>query len=210
LGINTLLHFIFFLPVKVSYKRKSCSPITDYFLFSLYYVHLTVSRLLSMTPTKAFALLLWAAAASTTTASASFIQAACSEIAKQVPKKLFYPQDDAYGFENTDYYNIALTALMPACIFQPTEATEVAAAVKILNQPQYKDVPFAIKSGGHDPNKGHSSVKGGVLLALSKMAFVEYDSAQNVAQFGPGGHWDCVIAPLDKQNVTVLGGRLGR
>jgi FAD/FMN-containing dehydrogenase len=135
------------------------------------------------------------------------VQEACSSIKALAPQKLFYPQDSAYALENTDYYNIGLAELQPACIFQPTSAEEVSAAVKVLNK--YNDVPFAVKSGGHDPNPGHSSVKGGVLIALSKMAYAHYNKVDNTAQFGPGGHWSTVIGPLEKEGVAVVGGRLG-
>jgi FAD/FMN-containing dehydrogenase len=152
------------------------------------------------------ALLLWATAVATA-AAASDVSSACADIKAAAPGKLFYPRDSAYKLENTDYYNIGLAELGPACILQATTATEVSAAVKILNK--YGDVPFAVKSGGHDPNPGHSSVKDGVLIALSKMSTVKYDKTKKTAQFGPGGHWSSVIAPLDKQGVTVVGGRLG-
>jgi FAD/FMN-containing dehydrogenase len=135
------------------------------------------------------------------------VQQACTDIKNLTPTKLFYPNDKAYGLENTDYYNIGLAELKPACIFQPTTAEEVSSAIKILNK--YNDVPFAVKSGGHDPNPGHSSIKDGILIALSKMTFVSYDKKSNTAQFGPGGHWNTLIKPLDKQGVTVVGGRLG-
>jgi FAD/FMN-containing dehydrogenase len=141
------------------------------------------------------------------TSKSSNVQQACSSIKTASSQKLFYPQDNAYGLENTDYYNIGLAELKPACIFQPTTAEEVSAAVKILNN--FRDVPFAVKSGGHDPNPGHSSVKDGVLIALSKMDFVHYDKSLRTAQFGPGGHWNTLLTPLDKQGVTVVGGRLG-
>lgn len=131
----------------------------------------------------------------------------CSDLKSSVPSKLFYPQDNAYGLENTDYYNIGLAEMKPACIFQPTTAQEVSTAMKLLNK--HKDVPFAVKSGGHDPNVGHSSVKDGLLIALSKMKFVRYDKGTKLAEFGPGGHWNELIKPLDAQGVTVVGGRLG-
>lgn len=160
-----------------------------------------------MTPTKAFASLLWAAAVATTAAAPADVSAACSEIKVAAPGTLLYPQDKAYKLENTDYYNLGLAELKPACILQATKATEVSDAVKILNK--YQDVPFAVKSGGHDPNEGHSNVKGGVLIALSKMSFARYDQAQKLTQFGPGGHWSDVIANLDKKGVAAVGGRLG-
>jgi FAD/FMN-containing dehydrogenase len=156
---------------------------------------------------KTFATLLCAAVATAASAAPSDVASACADIKAAAPGKLFYPQDLAYKLENTDYYNIGLAEMGPACILQATEASEVSAAVKILNK--YGDVPFAVKSGGHDPNEGHSSVKGGVLIALSKMTFVKHEKGSRVAQFGPGGHWSDVIGPLDKKGAAVVGGRLG-
>jgi hypothetical protein len=156
---------------------------------------------------KTLATLLWAAAATVAAAAPSEVVSACTEINAAAPGKLFYPQDAAYKLENTDYYNIGLAELGPACILQATKATEVSEAVKILNK--YGDVPFAVKSGGHDPNEGHSSVRGGVLIALSKMSFVRHEKGSRVVQFGPGGHWSDIIGSLDKKGATAVGGRLG-
>jgi FAD/FMN-containing dehydrogenase len=155
---------------------------------------------------KALTALLFAAAAIAAAPSAD-AAAACVDIKAAAPTKLFYPSDAAYKLENTDYYNIGLAELGPACILQATTPAEVSAAVKILNR--HADVPFAVKSGGHDPNAGQSSVAGGVLIALSKMAFVRYEKGSEVAEFGPGGHWSDIIGPLDKKGVTAVGGRLG-
>ncbi|KAF2670504.1 FAD-binding domain-containing protein [Microthyrium microscopicum] len=132
---------------------------------------------------------------------------ACEAIKKAVPSKLFYPSDKSYTTENTNYYNIGLAELMPACIFQPTTAQEVSTAVKILNSTP--DVKFAVKSGGHDPNAGHSSVKDGVLIALSQMQFTRLSSDKKTAEFGPGGHWNDIQRKLDPLGAAVVGGRLG-
>ena len=51
-------------------------------------------------------------------------------------------------------------------MFFPTSTDMVSAAVKLLNN--YTDVPFAMKSGGHNPNVGFSSVSGGLLIAFKE------------------------------------------
>ncbi|KAF2397828.1 FAD-binding domain-containing protein [Trichodelitschia bisporula] len=132
---------------------------------------------------------------------------ACKAIQSAVPGKLFYPGDGPYKQENSDYYNIGLSELMPACIVRPTLTPEVAEIVKILNK--FADVKFAVKSGGHDPNAGHSSVRDGVLIALSQMKGVEYDKAKKVVYLKPGGQWSGVIKELEKDGVTIVGGRIG-
>ncbi|KAK7414984.1 hypothetical protein QQX98_006217 [Neonectria punicea] len=80
-------------------------------------------------------------------------------------------------------------------------------AVKVLNK--HPDVNVAAKSGGHDPNPGHATVHDGVLISLSEIAGTTYDRSKNVAYVKPGGEWNDVISPLDKEGVTVVGGRLG-
>lgn len=135
-------------------------------------------------------------------------QSTCSRISSQLPGKLALPKSPEYNRENGNYYNIGLADLGPACIVHPTNAQEVAEVVKILRESP--DVPYAVKSGGHDPNPGHSSVRDGILIALSKIAGVQYDTGKHLATFGPGGAWEDVIGPLEKQGVTVVGGRLGK
>jgi FAD/FMN-containing dehydrogenase len=105
-------------------------------------------------------------------------------------------------------YNAGLAELKPACITFPSSPEDVSKIVKILHT--RNDVPFAIKSGGHDPNPGHGSVKDGVLIALRHINGTVYDKATNTVKFKPGGHWADVMKVLDKDDVSVVAGRLGR
>jgi FAD/FMN-containing dehydrogenase len=134
--------------------------------------------------------------------------AACTEIKIALPGRVHLPGQAAYTKENKDYYNIGLADLRPTCITMPQSVQEVSQIVKILNK--HESVPFAIKSGGHDPNPGHSSVKDGVLIALRYINGTEYDAAKGVAYVKPGGHWSDVITPLARQGQTVVSGRLGK
>jgi FAD/FMN-containing dehydrogenase len=132
---------------------------------------------------------------------------ACSEIKTALKGKVSLPKEPAYTKENKDYWHAGLAELMPACITFPSSPADVSAIVKILNT--RSDVPFAIKSGGHDPNPGHSSVKGGVLIAMRHINGTVYDKASNTVSLKPGGHWVDVMKVLDKENVAIVAGRLG-
>ena len=104
---------------------------------------------------------------------------ACDKIAQELGGKVLFPGEPAYRKESRDYYNIGLAELTPACIAMPSSAQDVSKIVRIL-----KGVPsvnFAVKSGGHDPNPGHSSIKDGVLIALRNVAGTEYDPNRQVA-----------------------------
>lgn len=95
----------------------------------------------------------------------------------------------------------------PECVVFASSAKDVSTAfIELKNFP---DVKFSVKSGGHDPNLGHSSVKNGVLISLNKMKGATYDSTTKLAKVLPGGEWINPISDLAKHDVTVVGGRLG-
>ncbi|KAK8051867.1 hypothetical protein PG993_003252 [Apiospora rasikravindrae] len=102
-----------------------------------------------------------------------------------VPKDAL-PGDAAYGAELSHYWSKSLADLRPACVVQPVTVEQVAAVVRVLNHQNHTSVPFAVKSGGHDPNPGHASVDGGVLIALHHMKGTRYDAEKGVAYVKPG------------------------
>ncbi|KAK8023629.1 hypothetical protein PG993_011695 [Apiospora rasikravindrae] len=133
---------------------------------------------------------------------------ACREIADQLPAgRVAYPLQLAYTVETQRYWSLALRELRPACIVSPQDAEQVAAAVRVLGN--HPDVQFTVKSGGHDPNPGHSSIDGGVLIATREMVGATYDAATGHALVKPAGEWNDVIGDLEPSGVTVVGGRLG-
>lgn len=133
---------------------------------------------------------------------------ACKEISTALPDRVSFPISVAYTSETSKYWSTALREIQPTCIVLPRFVEEVSSAVKILNK--YPEVNFAAKSGGHDPNPGHGSVEGGVLIALRDISGTTYDATTNLAYVKPGGEWNDVIGALDPQGVAVVGGRLGR
>jgi FAD/FMN-containing dehydrogenase len=172
-----------------------------------------MAPLFSFSSLLGFALVTSGAIASTATASNDVAPsvdagAACDEIKTALLNKLFVAKDTGYQKENAAYYNVGLSELMPRCIAMPSSAQDVSAIVKILNK--HAGVRFAIKSGGHDPNPGQSSVKDGVLIAMKNIAGTTNDKEKQVAYIKPGGRWSDAIGPLAKENVTVVSGRLGK
>ncbi|KAK6530785.1 hypothetical protein TWF281_007621 [Arthrobotrys megalospora] len=94
--------------------------------------------------------------------------------------------------------------LTPTCIFSPTSTKDVSKAVAILS---HSSCVFAIRAGGHMPNRGFSSTDNGVLISLTKLNKIAYDAASGVVELGPGSRWTGVYNALDPLNVTVLGAR---
>ncbi|KAF2670690.1 FAD-binding domain-containing protein [Microthyrium microscopicum] len=135
---------------------------------------------------------------------------ACQAIANVVPDQIAFASGlskKAYDAELKTYWNVALRDIKPTCIVLPITAEHVSATVKALHQ--FPDVKFVIKSGGHDPNPGHSSISDGVLLSLNNMRGTTLAADKKVAFVKPGGPWTDVITPLAKEGVTAVGGRLG-
>lgn len=114
---------------------------------------------------------------------------ACRDVQAALPlsqKTTHFPGDAAYWSELSHYWSKSLAELRPACVVQPATAAQVAAVVRVLNHANHASVRFAVKSGGHDPNPGHASVDGGVLIALRHMKGARYDAEKGVAYVKPG------------------------
>src|SRR6187549_1050714 len=127
-----------------------------------------ISLLLTLTTVSS--LLGYAEAAASTNASA-----VCNEIYDQIPDYLAFDPlgEDAaksiglnanYTESSTTYWDAANAQDRPACIVFPAGAAHVSVAIKALNR--HEAVPFAIKSGGHQFNRGWSSSDGGVLISF--------------------------------------------
>ncbi|KAF4625739.1 hypothetical protein G7Y89_g12424 [Cudoniella acicularis] len=105
------------------------------------------------------------------------------------------------------YWNAGNADLYPACAVFPTSAEEVSQIVSILQN--NTGVTFAVKSGGHNPNVGFSSVDGGVLISMSNLSSTVLSQDQTTVDIGPGARWVEVAEALDSSGVTVVSGRLG-
>ncbi|KAJ4301983.1 hypothetical protein N0V88_002114 [Collariella sp. IMI 366227] len=147
------------------------------------------------------------AAGAVAAGASSSTKAACNEISAAIRDRVWSNRlSKNYYSEVNSYWSTNLRDAKPACLVLPQSAEEVAAAVKILNK--YPDVQFAVKSGGHTPNERHSSIKDGVLISTRDMSGVTYDKETQIAYVKPGGEWNDVLGPLNKQGVTIVGGRL--
>ncbi|KAI0840375.1 FAD-binding domain-containing protein [Hypoxylon sp. FL0890] len=114
--------------------------------------------------------------------------------------------DLSYLEEQNDYWSTSCSAMKPSCIIFPKDADEVAAIVKVLNN---NTENFAIKSGGHNPNNGWSSVAGGPLISTQQLKQVILDETTGIARVGPGQRLDSIAKELQGTGWTFVGGRIG-
>lgn len=66
---------------------------------------------------------------------------------------------------------------------------------------------FAIKSGGHDPNPGSNNAEDGVTIDLVRLDKVDVAKDRKSVKIGAGLRWDELYLKLERQNLTVVGGR---
>lgn len=111
-----------------------------------------------------------------------------------------------YTQEQQNYWSTGCGALKPSCILYPKSTEEVADIVEILVQ---NNETFAVKSGGHNPNAGFSSIQDGPLISTKYLNEVTFDPASMTVRVGPGNDWQDVHKALEGTNVTVVGGRIG-
>ncbi|TGJ86590.1 hypothetical protein E0Z10_g2193 [Xylaria hypoxylon] len=93
----------------------------------------------------------------------------------------------------------------PYCVIQPRNASQVSISLRIIG---FFSVQFAVRSGGHSPNPGWSSIgQQGLLLDLQRLNTVALSSDGTMASVGPGARWGDVYASLDSTKAIVAGGR---
>ncbi|KAI0105083.1 hypothetical protein GGR51DRAFT_202935 [Nemania sp. FL0031] len=93
----------------------------------------------------------------------------------------------------------------PYCVIQPLDADQVSISLRII---KFFSAQFAVRSGGHSPNPGWSSIgQQGVLLDLQRLNTISLSSDGTFASLGAGARWGDVYATLDAENAVVAGGR---
>lgn len=82
------------------------------------------------------------------------IDQACAVLESELPGRVYYPNSTAFE-ASVNSYNYLESRLRPNCILGPEQASEVQKAVQVLTK--YPSVQFAVRSGGHNINKGKRS-----------------------------------------------------
>jgi hypothetical protein len=138
--------------------------------------------------------------------SHSVLADSCSSVEALGYVNVTRPLNLAYIEEQTQYWSTSCSALLPSCIIFPKTVEEVSAVVQIISNTTER---FAVKSGGHSPNNGWSSVNGGPLIALEHLDQAVLDTATGVLDAGPGNRLDGIAAKLQGSGWTFVGGRIG-
>jgi FAD/FMN-containing dehydrogenase len=122
--------------------------------------------------------------------------------------------DDQVETQSEAAYNAFVSAfwsaqqqdLTPACVFKPEKALDVSTLILIS---RLTKCPFAAKSGGHSAVPGGSNIDGGITISFEKMGKIALSSDKKIVSFQPGHIWHDIYTALEKDNVTIIGGRVG-
>lgn len=104
------------------------------------------------------------------------------------------------------------TRKAPYCFVLPANSDELARTLTALQSRSAGDGAgdwhVAIRSGGHGSDNSNN-IDTGVTIDLSRFNGTTYDPQTKVASVGTGARWLDVYVELEKQGVTVTGGRQG-
>ncbi|KAF2279122.1 FAD-binding domain-containing protein [Westerdykella ornata] len=155
--------------------------------------------MLLLTPKRLASLLL--------TASTAVVNAdTCDEVEALGTIEVSRPLNPTYITEQAQYWSTSCSALKPTCILFPRSASQVS---QILTHLSTTNEPFAIKSGGHNPNNYFSSVSGGPLISTQHLSHAYLDPTTGILDAGPGNRLDGIAAKLQGTGWTFVGGRIG-
>lgn len=126
---------------------------------------------------------------------------------------LLRPVQSAIIDARDDRYNSTIQAnwsrdcwLRPRCVIQPSNTAQVQLVMEIIS---HTSARFAVRAGGHNPNRGHASIgDNGVLVDLSRLDKLEARADGTAVTVGAGNRWIDVYAQLEGTGRTVLGGRM--
>ncbi|KAL5522235.1 hypothetical protein ACEPAF_2092 [Sanghuangporus sanghuang] len=129
---------------------------------------------------------------------------ACQLLANAFPQLVAFPGSEQYS---SDIEHWAFTSTQNAtCTIEPETADDVGEILKIIGRSDIMS-PFAVKSGGHAYNVGHSSTTG-VQISMAKFTGLDYDPGSCTVTIGTGLLWDEVYSRLEPFGVMVNGGRV--
>ncbi|KAF9527189.1 hypothetical protein CPB83DRAFT_935955 [Crepidotus variabilis] len=130
----------------------------------------------------------------------------CEEIRQALGNSsaLFYPDIGDAEFDKGVYHFYSSSSEASKCVVEPATSTDVGKVLRIVGRTKTK---FAVKSGGHAYNLGHSSTPG-VQIYMGRFSGIELNATAQTVDVGTGLIWDDVYRALDPHDVSVIGGRV--
>lgn len=85
-----------------------------------------------------------------------------------------------------------LNDVAPYCVFRPSAPSVVSVLVLVSRLSQ---CPFAVKSGGHAPFAGASSIEGGITVSFENLKGIKLAADKKTVAVQPGNTWMTKVLP---------------
>lgn len=115
-----------------------------------------------------------------------------------------YPNSSAYDASRSSYWSQQEQLVEPTCIFLPTTAEDVSAAISILVP---NSCQFAVRSGGHGSVPEEANIEGGVTIDLSRINATILSDDETEVSVGGGQRLGNVYSLLAEYGVAIPGAR---
>jgi FAD/FMN-containing dehydrogenase len=129
----------------------------------------------------------------------------CNALKDQFPSQVSFLDEKLYRTTLSKYWSLQQSHTLPACIFFPQHAQDVASVLRLSVRTR---CPFAAKSGGHVPFAGASNIAGGITIDLTGLREITINTEKATVSVGAGNKWGEVYRKLEKLDITVVGGRI--
>ncbi|KAF2131847.1 FAD binding domain-containing protein [Dothidotthia symphoricarpi CBS 119687] len=113
--------------------------------------------------------------------------------------------EPAYESFTGAYWSAQQGLLNPSCVFKPAKTVDVSTLILIARLYQ---CPFAVKGGGHAAWAGASSIEDGITISMENFNQVKVSSNKQTVDIGPGLRWVDVYTAVEKDGLSVVGGRM--
>ncbi|KAL8922282.1 MAG: hypothetical protein Q9208_005252 [Pyrenodesmia sp. 3 TL-2023] len=137
----------------------------------------------------------------------------CAALSYVLGAKVAYPASVSYLGTAASYWSTQEQEVTPNCVVKPTTTKDVSVAVFVLSSlsvvTNFSDeCKFAVKGGGHTPQRGAANQPAGVTIDLGALKQITVSADRKKTSFGPGNRWGDIYTVLDPQGLAIPGGRV--
>jgi FAD/FMN-containing dehydrogenase len=121
------------------------------------------------------------------------------------PDQVLAEKASAYDAFTGAYWSAQQGELNPSCVFKPKKTLDVSTLILVVRLYQ---CPFATKGGGHAAWAGASSIEDGITVSMENFKQAKVSSDKTTVDIGPGLRWVNVYTAIEKDGLSVAGGRV--
>lgn len=122
---------------------------------------------------------------------------------------MFLPGSAQYNASLSSYFSPQAAAVHPACFVAPQSVTDVSAVITLLtSRNSHESHDLAVRAGGHTWFSDANSAPGGITIDLRSLNSIKLSADKFTVSVGSGATWDAVYSQLEREGLSVAGGRV--